>query len=178
MHASPLSQPRPRARRKAVRSQHDWNAATRRALASGALAAVATALYVSRAGARDSGSAVAPLNATSHIAWGDRSHAGSVEHVDARHTVPGLLLHAGACVMWAAIYERYFGATAERGRVAGALAGSGAIAAAAYVTDYHVVPKRFTPGWETRLSSRSLARVYAVLALALPLRGLLRHWRR
>jgi hypothetical protein len=47
------------------------------------------------------------------------------------------------------------------------------VAAAAYVTDYHVVPKRLTPGWELRISPRSLLATYAVLALALPLRGLL-----
>jgi hypothetical protein len=80
--------------------------------------------------------------------------------------------------LWASIYERHFGAAANRGRIGKAIAGSGAVAAAAYVTDYHVVPKRFTPGWETRPSPRSLVRVYGILALALPLRGLLRRWSR
>jgi len=37
-----------------------------------------------------------------------------------------------------------------------------------------LVPKRLTPGWESRISRRSLAAIYAVLALSLPLRGLLR----
>lgn len=162
---------------RAARPETDWSSAVRLAAWSGAIAAAATAIYVARAGERDSGSAIAPLNATSHIAWGDRSRAGRVERADAKHTIPGLLLHAGACVFWASIYERYFGAAANRGRIGKAIAGSGAIAAAAYVTDYHVVPRRFTPGWETRLSPRSLVRVYGILALALPLRGLLRRWR-
>jgi len=36
------------------------------------------------------------------------------------------------------------------------------------------VPKRLTPGWESRISQPSLFAAYAVLALSLPLRGLLR----
>jgi hypothetical protein len=43
----------------------------------------------------------------------------------------------------------------------------------AYVVDYHVVPKRLTPGIESRLSCRSLLLVYVVLALSLGLGGLL-----
>src|SRR5512139_1509082 len=93
---------------RAARAETDWGSAVRLAAWSGAIAAAATAIYVARAGKRDSGSAIAPINATSHIAWGNRSRAGRVEHADAKHTIPGLLLHAGACVFWASIYERYF----------------------------------------------------------------------
>jgi hypothetical protein len=158
-----------------LRSNEPWTGALRDAVVSGAVAAAATALYASRAGARDSGSAIAPINATSHIAWGER--ATRVEKVDGKHTVPGLLLHFGACIMWATVYERYFGRATERGNVGAALVGGGAVASAAYVTDYHVVPKRLTPGWESRVSGRSLAMIYGVLACALPLRGLLRRRR-
>ena len=84
-----------------------------------------------------------------------------------------MLLNAGACVFWATFYERYFGRAADRGDVSTALAGGGIVAAAAYVTDYHLVPKRLSPGWEHRLSGRSLVATYAVLALSLRLRGLL-----
>jgi hypothetical protein len=56
--------------------------------------------------------------------------------------------------------------------------GGAGVSALAYVTDYHVVPKRLTPGWEERVSNRSLALIYAVLALSFPVRGLLRHWSR
>jgi hypothetical protein len=139
---------------------------------SGAVAAGATTACVALAGARDSGSAVAPINATSHIAWGES--AGRVETIDAKHTLTGAALNLGACVFWATFYERAFGRAAERGEVGTALLGGAAVAAAAYVTDYHVVPKRLTPGWELRLSPRSLGAAYAVLALALPLSGLLR----
>ena len=67
---------------------------------------------------------------------------------------------------------------ADRGQIAKALLGGGTVAALAYVTDYHAVPERLTPGWEERVSNRSLALIYAVLALSLPVRGLLRYWTR
>jgi hypothetical protein len=35
------------------------------------------------------------------------------------------------------------------------------------VTDYYLVPKRLTPGFEKRLSGKSLATVYALLAIGL-----------
>jgi hypothetical protein len=149
-----------------------WSAALHRAAQSGALAAGATAVCAALAGARDSGSAVGPINATSHIAWGES--AGNVAVVDTKHTLLGGILHVGACVFWAAFYEKYFARAAERGSAAKALLGGGAVAAAAYVTDYHIVPKRLTPGWEYRVSPGSLAVIYTVLALSLPLRGLLR----
>jgi len=164
------------ARRQAMavdrRNGRDWQRAVRSAAVSGAIAAGTTSAYVAAAGARDTGSAIAPINATSHIAWGES--AGDVETVDARHTLLGAALNLGACVFWASFYERFFGRAADRGDVGTALLGGGLVAAAAYVTDYHVVPKRLTPGWETRISQPSLFAAYAVLALSLPLRGLLR----
>ncbi|HET7201747.1 MAG TPA: hypothetical protein VFI92_00115 [Steroidobacteraceae bacterium] len=153
----------------------DWGEALRSATQSGAIAAGTVTAAVAVAGARDSGSAVAPLNATSHIAWGES--AGAVESVDAKHTLLGMTLNAGACVFWATFYEKWFGRAAERGDVGAALLGGAAVATAAYVTDYHLVPKRLTPGWESRISRRSLAAAYVVLALSLPLRGLLQRRR-
>jgi hypothetical protein len=149
-----------------------WGEALGSAVSSGAISAVATAGSVSVAGTRDTGSAAAPINATSHIVWGES--AGDFEGIDARHTLLGMILNAGACVFWATFYERYFGRAADRGEVGTALLGGGIVAAAAYVTDYHIVPKRLSPGWEHRLSRSSLAAAYAVLALSLTLRGLLR----
>ena len=143
------------------------------ALVSGAIASTAAAATAAARGARDSGSAIAPINATSHIVWG--SEAGDVDRIRATYTLPGLALNAGAGVFWAMLYERVFGEVAERGDAARAIAGGAAVAALAYVTDYHLVPKRLTPGWEMRISRRSLALVFTALALALPVRGLLRN---
>jgi hypothetical protein len=149
-----------------------WTDAATYSLRSGAIAALATTAVVALAGARETGSAVAPINATSHIVWGES--AGRVERVDARHTLLGAALNFGACVFWAAFYERWFGRAPRRDGTGSALLGGAARAAAAYVTDYHVIPRRLTPGWESRLSGRAIAAAYLALALSLPLRRLLR----
>jgi hypothetical protein len=128
-----------------------------RTVVSGSIAALATLAAVAAGGVRRRVGPVAPVNATSHILWG--REAGGASRADVRHTLPGLALHLGACLFWAAIYE-----SLPRHPLGGP-----ATAALAYVTDYHVVPRRLTPGWELRLPGRSLALVYAVLALSLPL---------
>jgi hypothetical protein len=143
---------------------------------SGTIASVATAATAAACGARDTGSGIAAVNVISHILWG--SDASNVREADMKHTVPGLLLNTGATIFWAAIYEHVFGQAADRGHVAPALLGGAGVAALAYVTDYHVVPKRLTPGWEERVSTRSLTVIYAVLALSFPVRGLLHYWNR
>ncbi len=153
-----------------------WTDAAEDAVVSGTLACGATAATAAWRGARDGNSAIAPINATSHVLWGPS--AADVHVADLKHTASGLLINEGAGVFWAALYERLFGADADEGNAARALVGGGIVAAIAYVTDYHLVPKRLTPGWEERISGRSLALVYAALALSLPLRGLLRHWSR
>jgi hypothetical protein len=45
--------------------------------------------------------------------------------------------------------------------------GGGLVSALAYVTDYYVVPKRLTPGYELRLRPCALAGIYLALALSL-----------
>lgn len=145
-----------------------WKAAA----VSGAVACAVTAAAAAAAGARSSGSAVAPINAISHVLYGSR--AARVRRVDASHTATGLAINYGASTFWAGIYEAAFGRAAERGELAKAAAGAAAVAALAYVTDYHLVPKRLTPGWEERMPLRSLAFVYGALALCLPLRALAR----
>lgn len=150
----------------------DWSEALRDALTSGAIAGAATAAVAALCGARESGSAVAPINATSHVVHGDE--AGEVTEMDVSHTGLGFGIHAGSAMLWAALYEKAFGAAADRGEIGKALAGGYAVAALAYLTDYHGVPKRLTPGWEERVSGGSLMLIYTALALSLPLRGLLR----
>ena len=151
-----------------------WTDVAQDAVVSGSVACAATAAMAAWRGTRDGNSAMAPINATSHVLWGPS--AADVHVADLKHTASGLLINEGAGVFWAALYERLFGADADKGNAVRALAGGGIVAAIAYVTDYHLVPKRLTPGWEQRISGRSLALVYAALAVILPLRGLLRYW--
>jgi hypothetical protein len=142
------------------------------AVVSGAVVCAMTAAVAAVAGERASGSAVAPINAISHVVHGSR--AARVRTVDVAHTGLGFAINFGASAFWALLYEAAFGRAAESGELAKASAGAAAVAALAYVTDYHVVPKRLTPDWEERMPPRSLALIYGALAICLPLRGLTR----
>lgn len=127
----------------------------RRSIGS-ALATSAAAASLSRI---QTGSAASALNATSHIVWGDS--AFERDEVDASHTALGALLNFGAMVAWSTVYELL---PQPRSMPSRALKAA-AVSAAAYVTDYHVVPKRFTPGFEARLSPGALGAIYVALAL-------------
>ncbi len=52
------------------------------------------------------------------------------------------------------------------------------VAAAAYLIDYHVIPKRLTPGFEKRLSGKSMCAIFAALAIGLAARDVLDATRR
>ena len=127
-----------------------------RVLVSGTLAGVAAAVAASIAGRRQAGAYAAPLNATSHIVWGDR--AARRNAVSLKYTGVGAALHYGAALFWAALYELLPGRAPLR---------AATVAATAYVVDYHVVPRRLTPGFEMRVSPGALAAVYGALALGL-----------
>jgi hypothetical protein len=134
------------------------------------VATVATTVITSVLGKKETGSAAAPLNATSHILWGNK--AASKDDVDGKHTAAGAAINAGAMYAWSFVLEGAFGKWVRRGEDVGAKIGRAAVAGAAvsalaYVTDYYVVPKRFTPGFEKRLSPMALATTYGVLAASL-----------
>ena len=139
-----------------------------RSLVSGTLAALAVTLVASLAARRESGSAAAALNATSHVLWGPR--AGRHDGYSAKYTATGFVTNYGASIFWALLYEAL--ARGKRRTPLRALSDSAIIASAAYFTDYHVVPKRLTPGFEMRISPTALALVYAALALGLSARDL------
>jgi hypothetical protein len=139
-----------------------------RALVSGGLAAIAVTLVASLAARRASGSAAAALNATSHVLWGER--AGRQDAYSAKYTATGFATNYGASIFWALFYEAL--ARGKRRTPLRALLDGAVISSAAYVTDYHIVPKRLTPGFELRISRAALALVYAALALGLSARDL------
>lgn len=149
-----------------------WRDALTDGALTGTVAGVATALTAVACGQAESHQPIAPLNAVSHIVWGDE--AATVDEATARHTAVGFALNHGACLFWATLFEKLFGTQAERGDAGAALLGGAAVSGIAYVTDYYLVPKRLTPGFEKRLSGRSLGAIYGVLALSLGATALLR----
>jgi hypothetical protein len=155
-----------------------------RAVKSGTISGLATAAVASLAGKRENGSYAAPLNATSHIIWGDK--AAKQDQTSLKYTLTGFLLNHGSAIFWASFYEKMAagrGSGRREGRVSspGAanlpqvmspLCRAAAVAAAAYVIDYHAIPKRFTPGFEKRLSGKSMAAIFFTLAAGLAARDL------
>jgi hypothetical protein len=135
----------------------------RGALVSGTVAAAAITLVASFAARRTTGSAVSALNATSHFLWGER--AARKEGYSLKYSATGFVANYGASIFWALFYEALGGG--RRRRPARALADAALVSAAAYITDYHLVPRRLTPGFELRIPPGALAAVYAALALGL-----------
>jgi hypothetical protein len=134
-----------------------------RGLASGSVAAAAVSVAVGIIGRRIAGSAAAPFNATSHVAWGER--AALEDGASLKYTGTGIAANYGACVFWAMLYEAL-----GRGRPrspARALLDGALVSATAYTVDYHLIPRRLTPGFELRVPAPALAGIFAVLALGL-----------
>ncbi|BAU47639.1 hypothetical protein SVA_1060 [Sulfurifustis variabilis] len=142
-----------------------WQRVAAAGVVPGILAGAATSIVAAVRGRLDSGSALAPINAPSHVLWGDR--AAAVRKPTWRHTALDYLINTAAGVFWASVLYRLFGRVIERGGAGAALAGGAATAGIAYLTDYRLVPGRLTPGYEKRVSGRSLFLIYGALALAL-----------
>jgi hypothetical protein len=143
-------------------------------LFTGAVASIATTAAVAGLGKAEDDNAIAPLNAVSHIAWGDE--AFDQDEASAKYTATGLALNTAAVMSWAGVHECLAGEASDRGDLGTVLASGAAVSALAYVTDYYVVPKRLTPGFEERLNAKSMFGVYTVLALGLATGSLLRSW--
>lgn len=148
-----------------------WGQAVKDAVIPGAVAGAATSLAAAACGRADTGSAIAPISATSHVVWGDR--AASVETPTLRHTLTGYLINSAAALFWAAVMQKLFGDAVRRRGLPAAILSGATVAGMAYVTDYHLVPRRLTPGYEKRVSTPSLFLIYGVLALGLSAGALL-----
>lgn len=142
-----------------------WNDSIRRGVVSGAVASVLSTVALSVRGKRDSGSAVAPVNAVSHWIYGDK--AIRRERPSTKYTLPGYLIHHASATFWAVLYERYFRRKLDRRDPARMLGAAATTSALACFTDYQLTPPRLRPGFEQRLDRTSLAMVYAVFGLGL-----------
>jgi hypothetical protein len=147
-----------------------WPEAVRDGIVSGSIGSIATTAVLGRRGQRENGSAFAPTNAISHWFWG--RHAENQNGPSLQCTLLGYAIHHASATLWAIFYEKWFGTKAEQKKIVPALAGGAAVAALACFVDYEVTPERLHPGYEKRLSTRSLFLLYGVFGIALTLRGL------
>jgi len=133
-------------------------------LMSGAVTTAATTAVLGVLGALKDKDPAGPINAVSHILFGDDDAMGA-KGVDAKHTLTGSVLNAASVTMWAGLHELLFGKFARKGPAQAVLSGA-VVSGIAYAVDYHVVPKRLTPGFEKKVSKGGLFTTYAVLALS------------
>lgn len=117
----------------------------------------------------EDGDAVSPVNAISHIAWGDA--AFREREPSLKYTGTAIFINQAAIFSWVLLYQILFGRAQKRGEIGKSLAGGALVSALAYLVDYHAVPERLKPGFERHLMPRSLFWIYVALALALGLGG-------
>lgn len=138
-------------------SPGNWAAIARGGLLSGTLSMVVLML----AGRRELGASPAALNAPSQWVWGKEALAQ--DGWTWRHTGIGTTIHQASACFWAALmFKGVPRAVAERPVATAVLT----TATAAFV-DLALTPPRLTPGFEKRLSPRSLALTYGMFALGL-----------
>jgi hypothetical protein len=154
-----------------------WNEALREGVVTGSVASFASALALVAAGRHENGDGAAPMNAVSHWVWGDA--AFREDGPSWRNTLTGYLVHHGASIFWGTLHARAWGMRESAKQPLPALAGGAAASAIACFVDYRMTPHRFTPGFERRLSTRSMVLVYACFGLGLALGSMsLAHRRR
>src|ERR1044072_5156945 len=137
----------------------------------GLTSSAAVALTAALRGRGEGRSGWGATNAISHMVWG--RHAARRRECTLRYTGTGLLLNVAACVFWAWCYRFLRRTMARPNSPSTAVLTGVGITAVAYITDYYVVPRLFTPGFDLSLSRRSFPWLYAALAAGLFLPGLL-----
>jgi hypothetical protein len=148
-----------------------WKDTFQTALVSGTVASVASTISLALLGKAELDKSAAPVNGPSQWIWG--RHAPYQNRFSLRYTIVGYLIHHAASVFWAVWYERLRQRLPAAENPAAVLAPAVATAAAAYTVDFHLTPQRLTPGFEHRLSKRSLLTVYGTFALGLAATALL-----
>ena len=137
------------------------------------LGAVVTMAVLMSVTLREKKPALEGVNAISHIFF-DKQALGQA-NFSAKYTLSALLLNFGAMLGWAAVAEASFVLLKlpPREFTTSAMVAI-VVSVMAYVVDFHVVPKRLTPGFELVISKRSLLIIYVGLAVAFFIGAMLR----
>ena len=139
--------------------------ALRRGLVDGAILTATTSSALMLMSKSECGSPWSAINPISHMIDGDDKVYG--DSLDVRDTGIGLALNSSAMLAWGVLHAGAFG----KHRGGKSMAAGIATAIAAYAIDYHLVPKRFTPGIEKKISPAAILFCYVVLALTLGICG-------
>lgn len=138
-----------------------------RALVSGAASSIVSTVAMAVVAKKDTGSPYAATNAVSHYVHGNK--ASYRDRFSLRYTVPGLLIHHANATFWSFVFERVMGGVLDQKNPAGILASAAATSAFAAFTDHKLAPRPMQPGYQKRLSNKSLGVVYASIAVGMAL---------
>jgi hypothetical protein len=145
----------------------DWTTSLQRGLVGGATSSIVSTAALAMLGRTEAGSAFAPTNAISHWIWGDE--AAEHDGFSLKYTITGYAIHHVSATFWAVLFEKLAGEKLDRKDLRVTLATSAATSAISCFVDYKLTPERLKPGYEKRLSKKSLAGVYAAFAVGMAL---------
>lgn len=131
---------------------------------TGSVASVLSSAALAALSRMETGHALAAVNATSHWLWDDAAFRQNGP--TARYTLAGYAIHHLASMFWGVVAERLFARRACRPATR-VIRNAALVTVAAGVGDYLVVPERFTPGVEARLSRGAIALFYLSFAAGL-----------
>lgn len=113
------------------------------------------------------------VNSISHILHGDEVEPS--EGFAAVETLPAVAMNTAAMAGWAMIAEALMTPKSDNStNVARAAATGAVVSGLAYLVDYHIVPKRWTPGIERYFSKAAIGAVYGFLATGIAAGALIR----
>jgi hypothetical protein len=159
-----------------------WSKFLRKTLVTGSVASAMSMAMLMHRSRREIGTRAAGPNAESHWLHGDE--ALRVNRVTWEHTALGLATHHASALCWGALYEALLMAVArapenrrgdvfdgrdvdDRGDAGTLIASAVVVSAVAAAVDLRLVPERVTPGFQRRLSSRSVTAFYVAFGVGL-----------
>lgn len=138
----------------------------RNTVRTGTVLTATTTLATVLASLAETGKPWAATNCICHIVDGNEVEQPFA--FDFRATSISLAINTTAMFVWSFLYE----AAMEVGKVEPEPLSAVALTTSAWLVDYRLVPKRFTPGIEKELGHGSILGIYAVLAATVALSGL------
>jgi len=133
-----------------------------RALRSGTLASVLSTVAVSIFSRRHCGAVAAGTNSASQWFWYPRArHVGRPSLV---YTLAGYAIHHASSLLWSSVYEA---TRPQQAPASGRIARAAGVSVLAYVVDYHVVPRRLSPGFEHRIGAAGMWAAYTAFGVGL-----------
>lgn len=134
-------------------------------VASGLWTATLSSIVVAACGRAEEGQAAGPVSVPSKWLLGDDAAYDRLP--PPAQVLLGHAVHTGATIFWAVLFEGWRRSREAPHALPTVAAGATVTGALACFGDYVVAPRRFSPGFERRLSTGALALVYASIAAGL-----------